>query len=82
MGIAAAAEPTVEYACAAEQAEVMWRCQTNAVKSFGRYLSAHADAALTMYVACEDCAERKNPPAPLCHRHTSADRASSRCRWT
>jgi hypothetical protein len=55
------AEPNVEYACTPEQAEVMWRCQTNAVKSFGRYLSAHADAALAVYVVCEGRAGQKEP---------------------
>jgi hypothetical protein len=55
------AEPNVEYADTPEQAEALWRCQTNAVKSFGRYLSAHADAALAVYVVWENCAGQKAP---------------------
>ncbi|HEV3255348.1 MAG TPA: hypothetical protein VG013_00580 [Gemmataceae bacterium] len=55
------AEPNVEYANTPEQAEAMWRCQTNAVRSFGRYLSAHADAALAVYVVWEGRAGQKGP---------------------
>jgi hypothetical protein len=55
------AEPGVEYANTPEQAEAMWRGQTSAVKSFGRYLSDHADAALAVYVVWEGCAGRKAP---------------------
>jgi hypothetical protein len=45
-----AADPNAEYANTPEQAEAMWRCRTNAVRSFARYLSAHANAALAVYV--------------------------------
>jgi hypothetical protein len=55
------AEPNVEYADTPEQAEAMWRCRTNAVKSFGRYLSAHAGAALAVYVVWEGCTGQKEP---------------------
>jgi hypothetical protein len=55
------AQPNVEYADTPEQAEAMWRCQTNAVKSFGRYLSAHAGAVLAVYVVWEGRAGQKEP---------------------
>jgi hypothetical protein len=55
------AEPNVEYADTPEQAEALWRGQMSAVKSFGRYLSAHADAALAVYVVWEKCAGLKEP---------------------
>jgi len=55
------ADPTVEYANTPEQAEAMWRCQANAVKSFGRYLSAHADATLAVYVVWEGRAGEREP---------------------
>ena len=55
------AEPNVVYANTPEQAEAMWRSQTGALKSFGRYLSAHAGAALAVYVVSERCAGRKEP---------------------
>ncbi len=55
------AQPNVEYADTPEHAEAMWRCQTNAVKSFGRYLSAHAGAALAVYVVWEGLAGQKEP---------------------
>src|SRR5262245_34953535 len=50
-----AADPTVKYANTPEQAEAMWQSQTRALKSFARYLSAHADAALAVYVVWEHC---------------------------
>jgi hypothetical protein len=55
------AEPNVEYADTPEQAEAMWRCRANAVKSFGCYLSAHAGAALAVYVVWERRAGQKEP---------------------
>jgi hypothetical protein len=55
------ADPTVEYADTPEQAEAMWRCRTNAVKSFGRYLSAHAGAELAVYVVWEGHTGQKEP---------------------
>jgi hypothetical protein len=53
------AQPSVVYADTPEQAEAMWRCLTSALKSFSRYLSAHADAALAVYVAWEGRAGQK-----------------------
>jgi hypothetical protein len=58
-----AAQPDVEYADTPEQAEAMWRCRTSAVKSFARYLSAHAGAALAVYVVSGG-REGQNEPAP------------------
>jgi hypothetical protein len=55
------ADPTVEYADTPEHAEAMWRCRTNAVKSFGRFLSAHAGAALAVYAVWEGLAGQKEP---------------------
>jgi hypothetical protein len=55
------AVPNVEYADTPEHAEAMWRCRTSAVKSFGRYLSAHPDAALAVYVVWEGRAGQKEP---------------------
>ena len=55
------AQPSVVYANTPEQAEAMWRCRTSALKSFSRYLSADADAALAVYVAWEGCAGLKEP---------------------
>jgi hypothetical protein len=55
------AEPDVEYADTPEHAEAMWRCRTNAVKSFGRYLSAHVDAGLAVYVVWEGLAGQNEP---------------------
>src|SRR5262249_29571100 len=55
------ADPDVEYANTPEQAEAMWRGQTSAVKSFGRYLSDHTDAALAVYVVWEGCTGQNVP---------------------
>ena len=56
-----AAEPNLVYANTPEQAEAMWRGQTSALKSFARCLSAHADAALAVYVVWENCTGQKEP---------------------
>jgi hypothetical protein len=55
------AHPTAGHGVTREQAEAMWRDRTSAVKSFARYLAAHADAALAVYVVWEGCAGRKEP---------------------
>ncbi len=56
-----AANPDLSYAGTPEQAETMWRSQTDAVNSFGRYLAAHPEARLAVYVVWEQCAGRKTP---------------------
>ena len=54
-------EPNVGQSFTPEQAEAMWLCRNSALKSFGRFLSAHRDAALAVYVVWEGCAGQKEP---------------------
>lgn len=49
------------YADTPEHAEAMWRCQTDAVQSLGRYLADHADAARAVYVVWEHHAGQREP---------------------
>jgi hypothetical protein len=55
------ANPDVEYADTAEQAEAMWQALMTGMVSFGRYVAEHASASLAVYVAWENCAGQKEP---------------------
>lgn len=55
------ANPDVQYANTPEEAETMWRSLTNAVQSFGKYLTANSEAQLAVYSVWEQCEGEKTP---------------------
>jgi len=56
-----AANPDTVYADTPEQAEAMWQSLMSGMRSFGRYVAAHADAGLAVYAVWEFCAGQKEP---------------------